>query len=278
MVRTSTPLSDPTFLEIEGSRIATYVLEPAGRPAVGDVVLCHGTPWSAQVWAEVALALKHDHRVFAWDMPGYGRSDQGQDVPVDLVHQQRRLAALMQHWALDRSHVVAHDIGGAVALGAHLHHGVDYRSLFLLDIVTLEPWGSPFFQLVAQNEAVFAALPERLHGALVREYIAGAAHGPLESVWIETLARPWQTTSGQAAFYRQISQLRVAHTRPIAADLDRVRCPVRLGWGENDPWIPLEQAGRLADLLPGRPDVAVFADTGHLAPIESVIRELRRWL
>jgi pimeloyl-ACP methyl ester carboxylesterase len=34
---------------------------------------------------------------------------------------------LLSHWALERPHVVAHDIGGTVALRAHLLHGMKYR-------------------------------------------------------------------------------------------------------------------------------------------------------
>ncbi len=55
--------------------------EWAGRSivwqAVGDgpaVVLCHGTPFSSEVWRPYAEALAADFTVYTWDMPGYGRS------------------------------------------------------------------------------------------------------------------------------------------------------------------------------------------------------------
>ncbi|MGW2092938.1 alpha/beta fold hydrolase [Promicromonospora sukumoe] len=266
-------------VEVDGAveRIATWVLEPADRAPAGDVVLCHGTPWSAQVWAPVARALGQEYRVFLWDMPGYGASPQDARTPVDLVAQRRRLAALLRHWSLEgstaRPHVVAHDVGGAVALGAHLLEDADLASLFLLDIVTLDPWGSPFFRLVARNEPVFAAVPGPLHGALVREYIAGAANHSLADDVVGTLAEPWLDDVGQAAFYRQIAQLSPEHTAPIVSRLGEVRCPVRIGWAEDDPWIPFEQAGRLRDLLPrasdgGSPEVVAFPGRGHLVPLE----------
>nr|BFF21399.1 alpha/beta hydrolase [Promicromonospora thailandica] len=248
---------------------------------MGDVVLCHGTPWSARVWAPVARALSRDHRVFLWDMPGYGASAKDAAHPVDLVAQRRRLAALLRHWSLERPHLVAHDIGGAVALGAHLLEGVDLASLFLLDVVTLEPWGSPFFRLVARHEEVFAAVPRPLHGALVREYVAGAANHALAADVVERLAEPWLDETGQAAFYRQIAQLSPDHTRPLAERLGDVRCPVRVGWGTADPWIPFEQADRLRAQLPGDPEVVTFPDRGHLVPLEdadAVSAALRRWL
>ncbi|MDR7384797.1 alpha/beta fold hydrolase [Promicromonospora iranensis] len=274
-------LPAPVFVDVGGARVATYVLEPAGRPPVGDVVLCHGTPWSARVWEPVALALSEDHRVFLWDMPGYGASSKDAADPVDLVAQRRRFAALLRHWSLDRPQVVAHDIGGAVALGAHLLEDADVAGLFLLDIVALDPWGSPFFRLVAENESVFAAVPGPLHAALVKEYIAGAANNHLPTAAVETLAEPWLDEAGQAAFYRQIAQLSPADTAPIVAGLGQVRCPVRIGWAVDDPWIPFEQAARLRAALPGEPEVVEFAGRGHLVPLEdadAVGQAVREWL
>lgn len=269
------------MVTLDGAGIATYVPPTGGRSPAGDVVFCHGTPWSARVWTEAARYLSDGYRVRLWDMPGYGRSAKDPQVTVDLATQMARFARLLAYWNLDRPHVVAHDIGGAVALGAHLLHGAEYAALFLWDTVTLDPWGSPFFRLVADHADVFSRLPSALHAALVREYIAGAAHRPLSGSWMDALSHPWLGTPGQAAFYRQIAALRPVHTRPVAERLRQVRCPVTVGWGARDPWIPVEQAARLRSLLPGDSPVITLDGTGHLAPVEapsSVNRALEDWL
>jgi pimeloyl-ACP methyl ester carboxylesterase len=277
----SAQLPEPVHVDVDGASVATCLLAPdRGRPA-GDVVFCHGTPWSARVWAGAARLLSDKYRVFLWDMPGYGRSAKSPALPVDLAHQMSRLASLLRHWGLERPHVVAHDIGAAVALGAHLLHDSTYASLFVWDAVTLEPWGSPFFRLVADHEDVFTALPPALHRALVREYVAGAARRQLATEWVDALTQPWLGPAGQPAFYRQIAALHPGHTRPITERLSEVRCPVRIGWGEQDPWLPIEQASRLQRLLPGDPRLVRLGDAGHLAPIEAptaVHRQLRSWL
>jgi pimeloyl-ACP methyl ester carboxylesterase len=214
-------------------------------------------------------------------MPGYGRSTKDPAVPVDLASQMSRFAQLIAHWGLDRPNVVAHDIGGAVALGSHLLHGREYAGLFLWDVVTLDPWGSPFFRLVADHADVFAELPAALHAALVGEYIAGAARHRLTAGRVDALSRPWLGTSGQPAFYRQIAALRPEHTRPVAERLRQVSCGVTIGWGAQDPWIPAEQAARLRTLLPGSPPVIMLDEVGHLAPLEApslVHRALDDWL
>lgn len=264
----------------DGTVMATQVIEPTSdEDSLGDIVICHGTPWSSRMWLPLARELGRDHRVFLWDMPGYGDSI-AEATPVDLITQRRRLAELLGIWDIRMPHVIAHDIGGAVALGAHLLENRDFASLYLLDSVTLSPWGSPFFRLVAENESVFAALPPQLHHALVTEYIGGAGGDGLSRSSVEELAAPWCTVAGQPAFYHQIASLRPEHTGPIVDHLGKVRCPARIGWGEDDPWIPVEQAERLARALPGNPEVTRFPGAGHLVSLEapsSLATEVATW-
>ncbi|MPV48737.1 alpha/beta fold hydrolase [Pseudactinotalea sp. HY160] len=274
-------LPSPTRIDVDGVEIATYRLDPDGQSSASNVVICHGTPWSAAMRVPVARILSDQHRVFLWDMPGYGKSISDDNPAVDLVQQRKRLAAVIDHWQLDRPNVVAHDIGGAVALGAHLLEGCAFASLYLVDIVTLDPWGSPFFRLVTEHEEAFAALPPELHTALIREYIAGAAGRSLDSAWVDELARPWRTPAGQRAFYRQIAQLSPRETRPIVDRLADVRCPTQIGWGDSDPWIPIDQAYELAAAIPAPVDVVRFSATGHLVPVEATDAlgmDLLRWL
>jgi hypothetical protein len=77
-----------------------------------------------------------------------------------------------------------------VALRAHLLHGARYRSLALVEVVALAPWGSDFFRVVAGNAPVFAQIPPPLHEALLRAYITGAAHRPLSGEHLDMLAPP----------------------------------------------------------------------------------------
>jgi pimeloyl-ACP methyl ester carboxylesterase len=202
------------------------------------------------------------------------------DGDVSLAVQGRVLADLLDHWGLDAPDVVAHDYGGAVALRAHLLHGAAYRSLALVDVVALAPWGSDFFRLVAEHASVFAALPPPLHEALVRAYVAGAAHRPLRADDLDLLVGPWLGTAGQAAFYRQIAQADQRYTdqiEPLYATLD---LPVQVVWGTEDTWIPVDRAHRLAELVPGA-RLDLVEEAGHLVQLDApdrLIAILRRWL
>jgi pimeloyl-ACP methyl ester carboxylesterase len=244
------------------------------------VVLCHGTPWSSALWRPIAAALSSRYAVHLWDMPGFGQSTQSDGQDVSLAAQARVLAGLVDHWGLDAPVVVAHDIGGAVGLRAHLLHGMPIRALALVDVVAIRPWGSPFFRLVADNAEVFSALPEPLHEALVRRYIEGAAYRQLRAEDLDTLVRPWLGPVGQAAFYRQIAQADERHTDEIESLYAQLRCPVSIVWGADDTWIPVDRAHTLAATIDGA-ELTVIPDAGHLVHLdapEALTATLTGWL
>lgn len=207
------------------------------------------------------------HRVLLWDMPGYGVS--GRSADVSLGAQGRVLAGLLDRWGLSGPpHVVAHDYGGAVALRAHLLHGAPYRSLTLVDVVALAPWGSPFFRLVGENADVFAALPGPLHEALVRAYVRGAAHRPLRTADEDALVGPWLGPDGASAFYRQIAQADQRYTDEIEPRYGELDLPVRVVWGTEDTWIPVDRAHRLAAAIPGA-ELHLVPGAGHLIQLDA---------
>ncbi|WP_163508046.1 alpha/beta fold hydrolase [Fodinicola acaciae] len=245
------------------------------------VVFCHGTPFSSQLWKPFAEALSRDHTVHLWDMPGYGRSSKRPDQPTDFGAQAEAFAALLEHWQLEEPpHVVAHDFGGAVSLRTHLVHGVDFASLMLVDVVAIPPSGSPFFRFVQENPRLLGQLPGYVHRALVRAYVDNAAYRDLDDDVLSSLSDPWTGDEGQPAFYQQIAEYDESFLAENERRLPDITIPVRVVWGENDPWIPVERAHRLQALIPGA-ELRTVAEAGHLihfdAPI-ALMDELRAWL
>jgi pimeloyl-ACP methyl ester carboxylesterase len=252
-------------------------LGPADAP---PVVLVHGTPFSSYVWRGPARALARQHRVYVWDLPGYGSSamPDGQDVTLDA--QARVLAGLLDHWGLSAPAVVAHDFGGCVALRAHLLHGARYGRLALVDPVALAPWGSPTYRLLGEHAAVFGQLPDELHEALVHRYLGSASARGLHPDVHRRLVEPWLTPAGKAAFYRQIEQNDQRFTDDIEGRYAELRLPVLVCWGADDTWIPVAKGHELAALIPGA-ELRVIDGAGHLvqedAPAE-LTAELGRFL
>jgi pimeloyl-ACP methyl ester carboxylesterase len=252
-----------------------------GRLGSGpDVVLCHGTPWSSELWRSFAEALAPYFTVHLWDMPGYGRSSMDPDHRVSLDVQGELLADLLAHWDLGSPHVVAHDYGGAVSLRARLLHGASYASLALVDVVALAPWGSEYFRLVRDHVDVFTALPSAVHEGALRAYIAGASHVGLTPAAMDVLVEPWLDGPGQAAFYRQIVQADEAYTDEIEGLYSQLDLPVLVVWGRDDTWIPVDRAHQLSALIPGA-QLRIIDDAGHLVQLDQpavLAATLMRWL
>src|ERR687893_1277390 len=103
------------FFEYRGDRVA-YDAIGEGSP----IVLVHGTPFSSYVWRRIAPALAENYAVYVYDLLGYGASEKRGGQDVSLYAQGRLLAALLGHWGLENPSIVAHDIGGAITLRAHL--------------------------------------------------------------------------------------------------------------------------------------------------------------
>ncbi|MFF7229504.1 alpha/beta fold hydrolase [Streptomyces sioyaensis] len=259
-------LLDRTFRTASGDEVRWAVLG-AGREPAPAVVLLHGTPFSSYVWRGVARALAARHRVFVWDMPGYGASGKRDGQDVSLGAQARVFGELLEHWELagDRSRpaVVAHDFGGCVALRAHLLHGARYERLALVDPVALAPWGSPAYRLLGAHREVFGQLPPALHRALVREYVSSASHAGLPPAVLDRLVEPWCTDEGQPAFYRQIGQNDQRFTDEIEGRYGEIALPTLICWGARDTWIPPAKGRELAARIPGS-RLRLIEGAGHL--------------
>lgn len=199
--------------------------------------------------------------------------------------------------------IIAHDIAGAIVLRAHLLHGCDFASMLLMDTNAVLPWGDGFYKLVRSEPHTFVRLPPKIFEAVVRAVVRSACFNPevLKTGWEDRLTSPWidagSESSGdgeggdmgeegerQRNFVRQIAQ---ANDGDVAEMLEgnmyeKVRCRMKVLWGENDTWIPKEKIDRLIEMLGDKvKEVAFVPEAGHLVMLDQpgrVAVELYDWL
>ena len=148
-----------------------------------------------------------------------------------------------------------------------LQHDVKFRSLCLIDVVVLGASGLPFFKLVAENEAVFTAIPPHLMAGFVRGYVTSAAHQPLAKEVEDLLSAPWLVggSQGPERFLKEMIQ---AHHRDVSGVKDLYgtvggKVPTKIVWGGEDDWIPSDTAYKLKDTL-NADEVVLVESAGHL--------------
>lgn len=263
-------------------RVATRHGEIAFE-ALGEgppVVLVHGTPSRAAAWREVASTLASDHRVFVYDLLGFGESERHIEQDVSLAIHGEVLAELLRAWRLDRPALVGHDIGGAIVLRAHLVEGVDVAGLALVDAVVMRPWITKRTRAMQQEVERYAPLPNEDLARTIREHLGTATSRPLPPDVFDALFDQWAGPDGQALYLRNLRCLNEDDTDSVEARLERISVPVRIVWGRDDAWLPVETSHRIADAIGGVLPT-VLDDAGHFSMLdrpEAVSAALRRFL
>lgn len=244
------------------------------------VVLVHGTPSRAAAWRDVASALSVDHRVYVYDLLGFGESERHVEQDVSVGVHGEALAELIATWRLNAPVVVGHDIGGATALRAHLVEGVAFSRLALIDAVVLRPWITPRTRRLQQQTSRYARLPDADLATAIREHLDSATRRPLPTDLFDLLFGQWDGAEGQALYLRNIGCLDEADTDPVEQRLATLAIPVLIVWGSEDAWLPVSTSHRIAAAI-GSPPPTVIQDAGHLCMIdqpEALIAALRDFL
>ena len=263
----------PKTFQYEGREVRYGVKgEGEGEP----LILVHGTPWSSFNLRHLIQAFSSQYTVYYFDLLGYGESDKS-DADVSLKVQNQLLSALIDHWQLELPFIVGHDFGGTTVLRSCLLDQRKYKKIVVIDPVALSPWGSPFFKHIEKHEAAFAEVPDFIHSAIVEAYVKTAAYQPLTQETIDGILAPWSGQQGKGAFYRQIAQADSKYTDEFQDKFSNIEVPTLILWGEEDQWIPVEQAHLLHRKIEGSKLVTI-PESGHLVIEEKpevLVNEIR---
>ena len=102
-----------TEVRVDGHDLTmAYRDEGSGHP----VIFLHGIPTWSFLWRRIAPAFEDEYRTIVPDMLGYGNSDRRDSFDRSIRAQEDALHELIDDLDLGVVSLVAHDIGGGVAL------------------------------------------------------------------------------------------------------------------------------------------------------------------
>ncbi|MEU7110804.1 alpha/beta fold hydrolase [Streptomyces sp. NPDC046182] len=180
----------------------------------GDpVVPVHGTPYSSFLWRDIAPALARTRTVHVFDHLGFGQSDQREGQDLSLAAHARNLARLLDRWELSSPSVIAHDIGGAVALRTLLLEKRNYQDLALFDAVSGGEGERGLFRLLLEHSEFVRQLPGYTHEALVASHMRHATHTGFRPGALDAHLAPWRRAEEQAAPRSTALTCGLPHTR-----------------------------------------------------------------
>lgn len=230
------------------ARVAERV--PSSRPAV---VLVHGLGVSSRYMAPLARELAPFHRVFALDLPGFGRSDKPARA-LGLVELAEAVASFMRATGLRAATIVGNSYGCqlAVELAAR-------RPRMVERLVLIGPTTDPAYrtrrQQIARLLVDATREPVSLLGIAVTDYLHC---GPR----------------------RILRTLRDALAQRLEERLAAVLAPALVVRGLRDPLVSAAWAERVASELPAGRLVVVpgTAHAAHYAAPRSVAGTIRRFV
>ncbi|MCW2287857.1 pimeloyl-ACP methyl ester carboxylesterase [Leucobacter luti] len=230
------------------------------------LVLLHGTPFSSYIWRDIAPVLAKNHRVYVWDMLGFGASE-AHSEDLSLTRQAHIFADLLHLWNLKNPKVIAHDVGGVVALQVAVLGRVSFESLTLINAASVPGWGSAgFFQAVHQHPEAFELLPAWALDTLIEAKLRSGSHGGLRPRALDRYMTQWKRQHGRSAFIRQYAQGGEEHSASFQDGLAHLDFPLRVIWGAEDEWMNLDYARKLVQSLPAHTELSIIAGAGHAVP------------
>jgi pimeloyl-ACP methyl ester carboxylesterase len=256
------------FVEIEGRRV--NVVELGSGP---PLVFVHGLGGSWTNWLENICEFARDHRVIAFDLPGFGASERPRG-PVTIAGYASVVERLFAELGIARAAIVGNSLGGLVCAEFALTFAGRVERLCLVAaaglslaklpiepalraLVGLERVVAFYGTLIADRSVPLArrarlrrlllfhafAHPELLPAPLAAEVIAGAGRPSL------------------------LPGLRAMTGYPNRDRLGEIACPTLIVWGASDRLVPLRDADEFERRIPGARKV-IYADTGHVPEIE----------
>ncbi|HZD79147.1 MAG TPA: alpha/beta fold hydrolase [Actinomycetota bacterium] len=244
-------------VELSVGRIS-YLEE--GDPEEPAIVLLHGYPTSSYLWREFVPAFAPWFHVIAPDLVGSGDSDKPPDLPLHVRAQTAYLVELLQALGIGSCAAVGHGAGGGIAQLLALEGRV--RAMVLVDSVAFDAWPTPLVREV-QRRQPSEGLPE---GFLPRWLRSGMGHPErLKAETLREYLRPFQGPEGAAALLRLVRALDGRGLAGREGELARLDIPILLLWGEDDAYLPVDIAERLAEAVPTA-SLAVLPGCSHFLP------------
>lgn len=262
------------------------------------VLFIHGLGSSGYIeWRFNLEAAAERHRVYAPDLPGFGRSEKPR-ARYGVPYFTRFIERYMQARGLRSAAVVGTSLGGRIALELALEHP---RRVTRLVLVNSLGFGRPnvhmsygLVTIPRLGEAVMNMARDALQWApshMIRRVagrLSGASHDlkrTMDDAYLDDLRELYSAQGYHDAYLATVRSL----VRPgalfgghhdVTQRLNELKIPVQLIWGADDPLFPVSHAA-LAHSLIANSSLAVIEGAGHTPQAErpeEFNRVLRRFL
>jgi pimeloyl-ACP methyl ester carboxylesterase len=249
------------------------------------VLFIHGLGSSGYIeWRFNLDAAADRHRVYAPDLPGFGRSAKPR-ARYGVPYFTRFIERYMQARGLRSAAVVGASLGGRIALELALENPRRVSKLVLVNALGLgRPNVHVSYGLVTiphLGEAVMSVASDALHWApsqMIRRVagrLAGASHDltrTMDDAYLDNLRELYAAEGYHDAYLATVRSLVTPQAlfgghHDVTKRLNELKIPVQLIWGADDPLFPVAHAARAHSLI-DHSRLAVIEGAGHTPQAE----------
>lgn len=255
----------------------------AGRGS--PVLFIHGLGSSGYIeWRYNLEHVAEKHRVFAPDLPGFGRSEKPR-ARYGIPYFTRFIQRYMEGRGLRSASIVGASLGGRIALELALERPNLVRKLVLINtmglgrpnlqvtygLVTIPRVGEALMR-VAANALRWA--PPKMIRRIAARYSGSTSNleRTMDDAYLGNLREMYSAAGYHGAYLATVRSLlspRAVMGRhyDLTTRLNELKIPVQLIWGANDPLFPVAHAARAQSLIKGC-RLAVIDGAGHTPQAE----------
>ena len=221
--------------------------DEAGEGTEPPVVFLHGIPTWSYLWRDIVPAIADERRVITPDLVGFGNSAMDDNFDRSIRAQEVMLDGLLAALDVDRVSLVAHDIGGGVALRYAAHDPDRVKELVVSNAVCYDSWPVEFITSFALPETTETPIEDL--ESQVRSAFELGAYGDPDPEFVEGLTAPWLTEEGRTSLVRCAVATNTNHTTEI--DYGAITADLLCLWGAEDSFQPIEYGERLVEEVGG---------------------------
>lgn len=247
-----------TYLNVAGINLYCEYLINEKPP----IVLIHGFASSTYTFRRVIPFLQKHYSVIAIDLPGFGKSDKSTSFIYSFQNYAKLLLECMNQFEYANFSIVAHSMGGQIALNMALLAPERVSKLVLLCSsgylkrarkVLIYTSYLPLFDKLAYYYVQKKGVRHHLNNVFFDKTL-------INDEMIEEFGKPLS----EKGFYKALIRLlRHREGDLLPNQLQDIHVPTLLIWGEEDRVVPLEIGKRLVRDLPDA-RLITYKKTGHL--------------
>ena len=249
------------FIAIDGMEVH-YRDEGYGQP----IILIHGTGASLHTWDNWTEELKKTFRVIRLDLPAYGLTGPHPENKYTIPDYSDFLNKFVGSLKVNNFILAGNSLGGSIAWYYVTENEEKVVLLSLLNSGGFfsQDKGSPLVFKLARAPVIKDILRYVTPRFFIKNTLKEVYHdeSKLTDKKIDTYRDLILREDNREAFIYRSKNKSVDYTDR----LNEIKIPTQILWGDNDAWIPVENAKLFAEKIPNV-KVHIMKDTGHI-PME----------